>query len=405
MEASNRTPGRSTKVAGSADFWNVAALVAVMFTGSTLVTPFYVVYRQVFGFSEVVLTLIYAVYAVGNLGALLLLGRLSDQIGRRPIGLAALALAALATVFFLVARGTAWLFWGRLLSGFAIGLASGTSAAWLGEMDPSEKKARATLMASSANFIGLAVGPLLSGMLIQYAPWPRHLSYVVYLVGLCTVAVLVVRTRETVDGPARDLREVSLRPRLGVPPDLRGAFIPPAIAAFGIFALLGFYSALIPSVLHDSLHQASKSVSGAVVFELFLVSALTLAVTRKLGSRTAMLAGLVLLLPSLALLVLAQAFGSLAVLIIGTLLSGIAGALGYRGSLQVVNRIAPADRRSEVVSSYYVATFLGNSVPVIGVGILTVLAGSMSANVAFACTISVFAIAALVLGCRRSAVQ
>lgn len=405
MEASNRTPGRSTKVAGSADFWNVAALVAVMFTGSTLVTPFYVVYRQVFGFSEVVLTLIYAVYAVGNLGALLLLGRLSDQIGRRPIGLAALALAALATVFFLVARGTAWLFWGRLLSGFAIGLASGTSAAWLGEMDPSEKKARATLMASSANFIGLAVGPLLSGMLIQYAPWPRHLSYVVYLVGLCTVAVLVVRTRETVDGPARDLREVSLRPRLGVPPDLRGAFIPPAIAAFGIFALLGFYSALIPSVLHDSLHQASKSVSGAVVFELFLVSALTLAVTRMLGSRTAMLAGLVLLLPSLALLVLAQAFGSLAVLIIGTLLSGIAGALGYRGSLQVVNRIAPADRRSEVVSSYYVATFLGNSVPVIGVGILTVLAGSMSANVAFACTISVFAIAALVLGCRRSAVQ
>jgi len=113
-----------------------------------------------------------------------------------------------------------------------------------------------------------------------------------------------------------------------------------------------------------------------------------------------MLSGLTMLLPSLVLLALAQLLGSTAILLAGTALGGAAAALGYRGSLQVVNEIAPDDRRAEVVSSYYVAMFLGNSVPVIGVGLLTAIASSTVSSFAFACVIAIFTIGALITGAK-----
>jgi hypothetical protein len=135
-----------------------------------------------------------------------------------------------------------------------------------------------------------------------------------------------------------------------------------------------------------------------VVFELFLVATIANIVTPSIGSRAAMLGGLALLPPCVALLVLAQTLGSMATLLAGTTLTGIAAALGYRGSLQVVNQIAPANRRAEVVSSYLVACYVGNSLPVIGVGVIATAADPVTASVAFAVTIAVLALAALATG-------
>ena len=359
-------------------------------------------YRQSFGFSELVLTLIYAVYAVGNLGALLLFGRFSDEIGRRPVALTALALGGVSTLIFVFAAGTAWLFWARLVSGFAIGLASGTGAAWLAELDSGSDKSSATLTATSANFTGLAFGAVIAGGLSQYAPWPLRLTFVIYLVILGAVAFFIMRAQETVRRRAGSALEVSIRPRLGIPRELRLPFIAPAVTAFGTFALIGFYAAIVPGVLSEALHLTNRAIAGAVVFELFLVSIMVMIAIQRLESRIAMLSGLAMLLPSLALLVLAQALSSLALLLAGTALSGAAAAFGYRGSLQVVNEMAPEERRAEIVSSYYVCTFLGNSLPVIGVGIVATFATSLTASAVFAATIALFAIAAILAGVRYS---
>jgi MFS family permease len=385
-------------LSGSAAFPAIAASVAFMFMGSTLVTPLYDAYSQAFGFSEVTLTLIYSVYAVGNLFALLIFGRVSDQIGRRPVDLAAIAIAGLATVLFLLATGIAWLFAARLVSGFAIGLASGTGAAWLAELTAAQDKSRATRMAAEANFAGLAVGPLLAGLLAQYAPWPLHLPFLVYLCAAAIVAVLVQHSPETVRDPARSMREVSLRPRIGIPRGSRTPFIAPAVTAFATFAFIGFYAALIPGILTEALHQTSKALAGGVVFELFLVSTITVAMTRGLESRTAMLLGLALFVPSVALLVTAQVLGSLALLLACTALGGASAALGFRGSLQMVNQLVPAERRAEIISTYYLITFVGNSLPVIGVGIITSAASRLAASISFAATIAILATAALVTG-------
>jgi MFS family permease len=141
-----------------------------MFFGATLPTPLYPLYRFAFGFGGVTLTLIYAVYVLGNLVALLFFGRLSDQIGRRPATLPAIGVGIVSTLAFLLADGTVWLFAARILSGFATGLAAGAATAWLAELQPQGDKAVAASIASAANFAGLAVAPLLAGTLAQLAP-------------------------------------------------------------------------------------------------------------------------------------------------------------------------------------------------------------------------------------------
>ncbi len=368
-------------------------MIAVLFAGSTVLTPLYVIYKQAFGFSQITLTLIYAVYVVGNLTALLVFGRISDSVGRRPVALAAMAVAVMSAFIFLLAGNVVSLDIARILSGFAIGVGAGTGTAWLAELVAHEDKSRASLIATSTNFLGLGVGALASGLLADFAPLPLRLTFMVYLVALALVAVLIWRTRETAR-PA----PLSFRPRLSVPEKIRAPFVAPAVSGFGAMALVGFYAALAPSILAQQLHETSHAVAGAVFFELAIVASATILLTARLSTRTAMLAGLGLMIPTTALIVAAQILASLPVMIIVTASCGIAAALGYRGGLQVVNQLAPQDRRAEVVSAFFICCFCGNALPVIGIGIISTLAGAITASLAFAAMIALFSLAALGFG-------
>ena len=376
----------------------VATELAVMFVGAILPTPLYPLYRQAFGFSGVTLTLIYAVYVLGNLVALLLFGRLSDQIGRRNTSLPAIGCGMASAVVFAAAAGTAWLFAGRALSGFSTGLAAGAATAWIAELYADRGSGTAARIASAANFFGCAGGPLIGGLLAQFAFRPLQLPYFVYLVLLCGVAVAILFAPETVINRKRHFGEVSLKPRLGVPQCIRLQFVSPAVTGFATFALIGFYSALIPNLLREALHQSAPAAAGGVVFELFLVAAVTILATGRLASQAAMLSALTLLPPSLWLLVAAEAAQSMPLLLFAAAAGGVAGGLGYRGSLEVINRIAPPDRRGEVVSSYLIALFAGNSVPVIGIGLLSAAASPLAAHVTFAAAITVLAGIAMLTG-------
>ncbi len=372
----------------------VAILIGVAFAGSTVITPLYVLFEAAFGFSKITLTLIYAVYVVGNLAALLFFGRLSDQIGRRAAALPALVILALGALTFSAARGVAELLIGRILIGLGVGIAAGTGTAWLTELIGGADKARATALATGSNFVGIALAPLAAGLLADVAPGPLPLPFLVDLAVVAVTAVLVLRTRETVAAPKR-LAEVSLAPRIGVPRDIRAAFMAPALAGAAAMALIGFYAALAPSLLAESLHLKSHALAGAVVCELGLMVAAAIVLTRNVSGRRAMLWALWLMLPSAALIVAAQAYASLVGMFVATALCGAASGLGYRGSLQVVNEIAPPDRRAEVLSAYFICCFTGNSVPVIGVGVITTQFGALAASASFAVLIALFALAAL----------
>ena len=374
---SQKLRGRAARGAAEAD-------LACMYMGSTLVTPLYVLYEEAFGFSELMLTLVFAAYAVGNIASLFILGRISDQIGRRRTALPAIGVAALSTLVFLFAASTPWLFAARFLSGLAIGMSSAAAAAWVIDLTHDRKEQRGAAFTTCAIFSGLGIAAVLAGLLAEYAPAPLKLPFIVYLVLLAMMALLVARTKETVEDRAEHVSEVSLEPRIGIPREIRGAFVSPAVTAFAVFAVTAFYAALTPSLLRRDMDIDSLAIGGAVVGELFLCAAITAATTHSLASRRAMLLGAALLIPGVGLLVAAQALASLPILLVGVGVTGIAAALGYRGSLQVINEIAPSERRAEVISSFAVVCFIGNGLPVIGVGVLSSIFSPSVATVSLA---------------------
>ncbi|MES0030588.1 MFS transporter [Mesorhizobium sp. M0040] len=399
MTAHAQVMTRDHELGGRAAAAAVAAMIAALFAGSTALTPLYIIYKQLFGFSQITLTLVYAVYVIGNLAALLMLGRVSDVIGRRPMALAGMAVAVVSAVVFLFAENVAWLDIARILSGLGIGVGAGTGTAWLAELLPTDDKSQAATIATSTNFLGLGLGALGAGLLAEYAPWPLRLTFVVYLAMLATVTLLVWRTRETVSRPGK-LADVSMRPRLSVPDDIRASFVAPAVTGFGAMALVGFYAALAPSILAQQLQVTNHAEAGALFFELAIVTAATIVATARLSSRAAMFAALALMIPTVALIVAAQVFASMAIMVAATALCGVSAALGYRGGLQVVNEIAPADRRAEVVSAFFICCFCGNALPVIGIGVLSTVAGATVASLAFAGMIVVFSLVALGFGAK-----
>lgn len=380
--------------------YRVAAMIGVAFMGSGLVTPLYEIYQKTFHFSEITLTLIYAAYVVGNVAALLFFGRFSDALGRRRVAGWSIVLGFASIGCFIFANDTSWLYVARVLSGVAVGLASGTGTAWLSDLN--EEKTAATVTATAANGFGFALGPLLAAAIAQYGSDPLHLPFYVYLAFLAVAGLLVVGARETVTAKESVRVAELMRPRVGVPAELLPKFIAPAVTVFGTFALVGFYAALIPTVVAHALRDSQPIVGGAIVFEIAFLAAVGAIAGRAIPSRRAMLATLILLLPSVAILLFAQIAHSMLALILATAIGALCWALGYRGSLQVVNEIAPADRRAEVASTYYIVGFIGNSIPVIGVGLITAIAGPKIASLTFGCTIAAFAVAALLHELRRS---
>ena len=374
----------------------VAVLIGVAFGLSTLITPLYIIYQQSFGFSQITLTLIYAAYVIGNIAALLFFGRVSDRIGRRPAALSAIAILITAALVFLFANDVAALYVGRIVSGLGIGVASGTGNAWLAELIDEDDKTRAAIIGTGSNFIGLGLAALLSGLFAQYAPWPLHLSFIVYLLVLCATAALIWFTQETVQNA--DASRFEIRPKLSLPREIRAQFVAPAITGFGLMALVGFYAALMPSILSHELDIKSHAAAGALLFELATVVASVIVATRKLDSRTSMMWSLALMIPAAASVAAAQMSASLSMMLTATAVVALSAGLGYRGSLQVVNQIAPADKRAAVVSSYFVCCFIGNALPVIGIGVLSSSTDMTVASIAFSCMIAGFAIVALIFG-------
>lgn len=372
-----------------------AADLACMYMGSTLVTPLYVIYEEKFGFSELTLTLIFSAYALGNIASLFILGRLSDQIGRRRMALPAIGVAVVATLVFLFAASTAWLFAARILSGLAIGMASAAAAAWVVDLTRNRKEQRGAAITTGAIFGGLGIAALLSGILAQYAPAPLHLPFIGYLILLAVMAFFIARTKDTVEHRVESLDEMSLKPRIGVPREIRGGFVSPALTAFAAFAVSGFYAALAPSLLKRVLEVTNLAAAGAVVCTLFVCAAITAAATSALKARTAMLSGAAMLIVAMAVLVVAQALQSLPIFVFGAVVTGIATALGYRGSLQVIHELAPKKQRAEVVSSFQIVCFTGTGIPVIGVGVVSSIWSPDVATISLAAFTSLLALAAL----------
>ena len=381
-----------------AAFWLIAYAFAVTMLGTTLPTPLYVIYQAQWHFATSLITVIFATYAVGVLAALLLAGQSSDQVGRRPVLAAATGLSMASAVTFILAPGIGWLFLGRVLSGLSAGLMTGTATAALTETARPGSGRRASLVSTTANTAGLGLGPLLAGLLAQYAPQPTVLPFLVQL-GLVAVAGLCLLL---VPETARGRSALSLRfGGLGIPLAGRAEFIAAGFAGLAAFSLLGLFSSLVPTFLVGVLHDTSHAVAGAVVFLVSAVGACTQLAGSRLPSRLVMLFGLTVFLAALALIVAGLSTASMPIFLAATVVSGVAVGAVFMGSLAVANRLAPAQSRGKVISTYFVFAYVGLTVPVIAVGFGSQAFGDFRATLGCAVGLAAIALASMAI-IRRS---
>ncbi|WP_326685370.1 MFS transporter [Streptomyces microflavus] len=367
-----------------------AAVFAIGMAGTTLPTPLYGLYREELGFSELMVTVVFAVYALGVIATLLLAGNVSDETGRRPVLLAALGFSAASALCFLFEGGLPALFAGRLLSGFAAGLLSGAATVTVMELAPPGCAARAGLAATAANMGGLGCGPLLAGLLAEYAPWPLRLPFVVHLALIAAAAVLTWLLPETVTSSGRRPR---LRPQgLAVPPQVRGVFAPSALAAFAGFSLLGLFTAVAPAFVAETLDVHNLALAGLVVFSVFLASTAGQALMGRVGERRALPGGCFVLVAGLVLVAASLLLASLPLLVAGALCGGLGQGLAFRGAVTAISAAAPPEHRAATVSAFFVIAYLGISLPVVGVGALTLGIGLRNAGLTFAGCVLVLAL-------------
>ncbi|HEY5400147.1 MAG TPA: MFS transporter [Trebonia sp.] len=373
-------------------FWLLAFVFAVSMLGTTVPTPLYVIYQARWHFPAAVVTVIFAAYAVGVLAALLLAGRSSDRAGRRPVLFAALGLSALSTVAFIFAPDVGVLLAARVVSGLSAGLVTGTATATLTELAPAAAGRRASLVATVANMGGLGLGPLVAGLFAQYAPHPTTLVFEVYLAVLAVAALCLWLVPETVS----PRRRPSLRfAGFGVPEQGRSQFIAAAVAAFAGFALLGLFTSLVPGFIGGVLHQGNHAVQGAVVFAMFAIGTITQVALSRFSVRRVVLGGLGLFLVALALILTALSQATMGLFLAGTVVSGAAVGALFLGSLGTASRLAPPERRGEVISAFFAVCYTGLIIPVVGVGVLSGFIGTFPAVLVFSLLLAALALFSL----------
>lgn len=370
-------------------FWATAYTLLILLTGTNLPTPLYRGYEQRFGFSPLMVTLIFAAYVAVLIPSLLVAGPLSDTVGRRRVLLPAVVLAALGSLGFALAAGIGWLFAARILQGLAVGAASGSLTAALTELEPAGNHRKAALVSTVASVSGLGFGPLLAGLLAQYAPAPNVLPFMVELVLLlpaaATIAVLPAAQPMTRWRPRRP----------EIPKAMRAVFATSGTANFLAFAVIGLFLALVPTYVAALAGSTNLLLGGGAVALLLASSALVQLVSYGRPAHTLQRVGLSLLAAGLGLLALAGVLASLVLLLIATTLAGIGQGLVFLGGLTAVNHAAPTDRRADVLSSFYVIVYCGVGLPVIGVGFLATDIGLIAAVRYFAGVVAVLCLVVL----------
>ncbi|WP_234020659.1 MFS transporter [Streptomyces sp. 142MFCol3.1] len=354
----------------------LASILVSLLAASSAPTPLYAIYQQHWGFSPITVTVVFGVYAVAVLASLLVFGKISDHVGRRPVLLTALLGQALAMVVFLTATGVGGLLAARIVQGLSTGAAVGAIGAGMLDIDPR----RGGFLNSFAPAIGTASGALVSGVIVQYLPAPTHLVYVVLLAVFVLQALAVLALRESVSRKPGAL--ASMAPEIKLPAAAR---TPVAIAApvlFAVWALTGLYGALGPAIVRTLEHSDSVVWGGLPLFVLAGSAALAVVFLRRTATQTVMLIGIGTLVVGVTITLASIASGaggvvSVAGFFLGGAISGFGFGSGFQGGIRMVMPQVAPHERAGVLSLLYVVCYLGLGVPAVIGGILVVHGGGL----------------------------
>ncbi len=364
-------------------FWLVTYVLFVVNVGTNLPTPLYERYREAWGFSPAILTVIYALYALTLIPALPLFGSLADRFERVLILLAGIGVIFAGSLVAFFAENIGWLFAVRIIQGTALALVSGAASTALGELEASGDRARSAMASTAALTAGGGTGVLLGGILAAYAPFPLRTPFVVHMV-LLLPAVVGLLAMPRLGHRAPNVGASEARPAGEMTPRQRRGFVLACVTAFLAFAVLALFQSLGPTIVKALLHDKSALIGAYVALDMLGCSALVTLSARKASLRIKLLAGLATLVVGLCAFVVACRAESPILVFLTTAIGGVGQGLTFLGAVELLERAAPPERRGRLVSMLYAASYAGGSVPVVAVGIAASVYGLLPALTAYA---------------------
>jgi len=355
----------------TATFYLLASIILFFLAGSSAPTPLYAVYQAAWGFSPITITVVFGIYAVAVLAMLLVVGSLSDHVGRRPVLLVSTLVQAATMIVFATANGVPALIVARVMQGLATGAAAGAVGAGMIDLD----RVRGTTANSIAPLLGTATGALLAGVLVQYLPAPTVLVYAV-LAGVYVVQFVgVLGMRETVTRRPGAL--ASLRPHLRVPARLHSAMWIAMPALVAAWALAGFYGSLGPLLVRRLLASQSVMLGGLALFVLAASGAAAVYLMRERTARSMLAIGTTALAGGVALTLAAIPTGSALAFFSGAVIAGAGFGGTFQGAIRMVVPQAEPHERAGVLSIVYIIAYLAMGVPAVLGGIRAVHGGGV----------------------------
>ena len=367
----------------------LAITLLTFLAASSAPTPLYHLYQEGLHFSAGTLTLIFGVYALSLLAALLTVGSLSDHLGRKPVIFAALVLNMLAMLLFIHADSVAWLIAARTLQGFATGMATAVLGAALLDTD----RQQGPLVNSVAPLLGMACGAMGSSLLVEFAPLPTQLIYWALFALMLVQSLYVWQLPESVSRMPGAL--ASLRPTLHVPPQARRALWMSLPVDIAVWAMGGFYLSLAPSLVRAATGSTSNLIGGGLVAVLTLSGAVMIFSLRNRSADKVLRLGAGLLATGVALILGAVHSASLPLFFLATLVAGSGFGAGFLGAVRSVVPLALPHERAGLMSAFYVLSYLAFCLPALLAGNLTRSFGLIATTDGYGAVLIVLALGAL----------
>jgi len=384
-------PARSASRSSTVTAVYATATAITFSTVAGAPTPIYRFYRELLGLTPFTITLIFAVYAFTIIAGFLTIARLSDYVGRKPMILAALGLNAVALLLFFIAGSAGTLIAARAVQGVGTGIALATLGALITDTAP---KWAATLNSVTA-FFGLALGSLISGVFVAFAPSPTHLVFAVLLGVTVAEMAFVVWVTETVS--AKPGAWSGMKPKLTVPKAAAAPLARLFPLTLSAWALGGFYLSLMPSLVIEATGIRSPLVGAAVVSALMISGGLSSFATSAFDAGRMVRASSAMLAIGIVLTLFAIAERSSVGMVLATIVAGIGFGASYAASLRVLLPLAAAHERAGLLSAYFVESYLAFALPAIAAGLAAPRFGLVTTALAYGSALALSALVTLAL--------
>ncbi|WP_406177349.1 MFS transporter [Streptomyces sp. NBC_00996] len=331
------------------------------FAATAALIPLFNTYRAEDGFTDASISLAVVTYSVGTIATLLVLGRLSNHLGRRLTAIASLGLLLLGCLLLLNVHDIGTLLAGRPLMGVGAGLASSSLTSYIVDTAPTRPEWLASVASSQGPMLGLTLGAIASGALVQFAPWPRDLIYLVCAGLLVLAAALIVISPETAKSTPGAWR--SLIPRVRVAARVRH-LLPVAAAVFlAAWATGAFYQAFMPALVADQPHTHVPLLLGLVFAAYMPPSVLGAPIGGRFTSAAAQRIGMTIFLAGWIGIVAAIAISTLALFIAATVVAGAGQGIAISAATRGLLYGSTLADRAPTFSAIYLLCYSGAAFP------------------------------------------